>query len=41
MTPPRGDAGALRASDAELEMMRVRAAEEGARRAPNDVGLGG
>jgi hypothetical protein len=41
MTPPRSDAGALRASDAELEMMLARAAEKGARRALNDVGLGG
>lgn len=41
MTPPRSDAGSLRASEAELEMMAARAAEEGARRALNDVGLGG
>ena len=41
MTPPRSDAGSLRPSDAELEMMLARAAEEGARRALNDVGLGG
>lgn len=41
MTPPRSDAGAVRASEAELEAMLARAAEEGARRALNDVGLGG
>jgi hypothetical protein len=41
MTPPRIDAGALRLSDAELEAMLARAAEEGARRALSDVGLGG
>jgi len=41
MAPPRSEAGSLRASDAELEMMLARAAEEGARRALNDVGLGG
>jgi Family of unknown function (DUF6127) len=41
MTPPRGDAGAVRLPDAELEAMLARAAEEGARRALSDVGLGG
>jgi Family of unknown function (DUF6127) len=41
MTPPRHDAGAGRLSDAELEAMLARAAEEGARRALTDVGLGG
>jgi hypothetical protein len=40
MTPPRQDA-ALRAADHELEAMLARAAEEGARRALSDVGLGG
>lgn len=39
MTPTRSDA--VRASEAELETMLARAAEEGARRALNDVGLGG
>jgi hypothetical protein len=33
MTPPRHDAGAVRPSDAELEALLARAAEEGARRA--------
>ena len=41
MTPPRNDAGSVRVSDAELEAMLARAAEEGARRALSDVGLGG
>ena len=41
MTPPRSEAGSLRASAAELEMMLARAAEEGARRALNDIGLAG
>jgi Family of unknown function (DUF6127) len=41
MTPPRNDAGNLRMSDAELELLLARAAEEGARRALSDVGLGG
>jgi len=41
MTPPRSDAGHVRMSDAELEAMLARAAEEGARRALSDVGLGG
>ena len=40
MTPPRHDTG-LRLSDHELEVMLARAAEEGARRALSDVGLGG
>ena len=40
MTPPRHDAG-HRLSDHELEAMLERAAEEGARRALSDVGLGG
>ena len=40
MTPPRGDAGAVRMSDHDLEAMLERAAEEGARRALSDVGLG-
>lgn len=39
MTPPRHDAG-HRLSDHELEAMLERAAEEGARRALSDVGLG-
>ena len=41
MTPPRNDAGHARLSNAELEAMLARAAEEGAKRALNDVGLGG
>jgi hypothetical protein len=41
MTPPRHEAAAVRLSDADLETMLARAAEEGARRALNDVGLGG
>ena len=41
MTPPRNDAGHVRMSDAELELLLARAAEEGARRALTDVGLGG
>lgn len=40
MTPPRHDA-AHRLSDHDLEAMLQRAAEEGARRALSDVGLGG
>lgn len=40
MTSPRHDAG-LRLSDHELEAMLERAAEESARRALSDVGLGG
>jgi Family of unknown function (DUF6127) len=40
MTPP-SEAGAVHAPEAELEMMLARTAEEGARRALNDVGLGG
>ena len=40
MTPPRHEA-AVRLSDHELEGMLERAAEEGARRALSDVGLGG
>jgi hypothetical protein len=41
MTPPRTDAGAARITDAGLELLLARAAEEGARRALADVGLGG
>ena len=42
MTPPRHDAvGSVRLTDCELEAMLARAAEEGARRALSDVGLGG
>ena len=41
MTPPRHDGGAVRLSDHDLEAMLERAAEEGARRALSDVGLGG
>ena len=41
MTPPRSDAGHVRMCDAELETLLARAAEEGARRALTDVGLGG
>jgi hypothetical protein len=41
MTPSRHEAGAVRLSDHDLEAMLERAAEEGARRALNDVGLGG
>jgi uncharacterized protein DUF6127 len=41
MTPPRSDAGHVRMSDAEFELLLARAAEEGARRALTDVGLGG
>jgi hypothetical protein len=41
MTPPRSDAGHARMADAELEILLARAAEEGARRALTDVGLGG
>jgi hypothetical protein len=40
MTPPRQDP-ASRPADHELEAMLARAAEEGARRALSDVGLGG
>jgi hypothetical protein len=39
MTPSHH--GAARLSDADLEVMLARAAEEGARRALSDVGLGG
>ena len=41
MTPPRNDLGAVRLAEPELEAMLARAAEEGARRALSDVGLGG
>ena len=41
MTPSHHGGSAARLSDAELEAMLARAAEEGARRALNDVGLGG
>jgi len=41
MTPPRHEAGAVRLSDHDLEAMLERAAEEGARRALSDAGLGG
>ena len=41
MTPPRHEAGAVHLCDHDLEAMLERAAEEGARRALNDVGLGG
>jgi hypothetical protein len=41
MTPTRHEAGAVRLSEHELEAMLGRAAEEGARRALSDVGLGG
>ena len=42
MTPPRHDAvGTVRLTDCELEAMLARAAEEGARWALSDVGLGG
>jgi Family of unknown function (DUF6127) len=42
MTPPCHEAvGAVRLTDCELEAMLARAAEEGARRALSDVGLGG
>ena len=41
MTPPRGDMDHVRMSDAEFEQLLGRAAEEGARRALSDVGLGG
>ena len=37
MTPPRSDAGHVRMSDAELEAILARAAEEGARRAPSSA----
>jgi hypothetical protein len=38
--PPRHEAG-LRLSDLELEAMLERSADEGARRALSDIGLGG
>ena len=41
MTPSHHGGSAVRLSDAELEAMLARAAEEGARRALSDVGLGG
>ena len=41
MTPSHHGGSAARPSDAELEAMLARAAEEGARQAPSDVGLGG
>lgn len=41
MTPSRSDASAVRLPQPELELMLARAAEEGARRALYDVGLGG
>ena len=41
MTPSHHGGSAARLSDAELEAMLARAAEEGARRALSDVGLGG
>ena len=41
MTPSHHEAGAVRLSDPDLEAMLARAAEEGARRALSDVGLGG
>ena len=41
MTPPRKDDEHLRASEHELEGMLARAAEEGAKRALTDIGLGG
>jgi hypothetical protein len=41
MTPTRHEAGAVRLSEHDLEAMLARAAEEGARRALTDVGLGG
>ena len=41
MTPSYHGGSAARLSDAELEAMLERAAEEGARRALSDVGLGG
>ena len=41
MTPPNDDADSSRMSNADLEILLARAAEEGARRALADVGLGG
>ena len=41
MTPSHHGGSAARLSDADLELMLARAAEEGARRALSDVGLGG
>jgi hypothetical protein len=41
MTPPRKDGEHLGPSEHELEAMLARAAEEGARRALTDIGLGG
>ena len=41
MTPSHHGDTAVRLSDPELEAMLARAAEEGTRRALNDVGLGG
>ena len=41
MTPSHHGGSAARLSDADLEAMLARAAEEGARRALSDVGLGG
>ena len=41
MTPAHHGGSAARLSDADLEVMLARAAEEGARRALSDVGLGG
>ena len=41
MTPTRHEAGTVRLSEHELEAILGRAAEEGARRALSDVGLGG
>ena len=40
MTPPRSE-GFVRMPDAEFEAILTRAAEEGAKRALADVGLGG
>ena len=41
MTPSHHGGSAVRLSDPDLEAMLARAAEEGARRALSDVGLGG
>ena len=41
MTPSHHERSAVRLSDSDLEAMLERAAEEGARRALSDVGLGG
>jgi Family of unknown function (DUF6127) len=41
MTPSHHGGSAARLSDADLEVMLARAAEEGARRALSDVRLGG